>query len=154
MKRAFPSTVLLASLLGGCFEGDPGDATLDRVEDDLLDAACVRAVRCRLSADVDSCRASATRFDWLVRGLAAVRAGRATYHGDRMADCIAATRDGECTLSTLVETDRVCDGVFQGAMEEGASCFDATDCATGKCRKPSCTAACCTGVCDVPDAKN
>jgi hypothetical protein len=129
-----PTVALLAAVVAaGCDVRNTAVADLDGVPAAFLDAACARAVACRGAPDLDACRASEQPPTVIVRLVASVKAGRAVYHADRMADCLARTRASDCTLSQASTTSAICDEAFEGTVAAGGPCS-----ANGECRSRSC----------------
>src|SRR5262245_12865848 len=154
MARALRYTLFFMLWAAGCHAGDPGDVTLARVPDEYLAAVCASAVRCRYHLDVATCRASSVAPDWLITGLAAVKAGLATYRGHRMAACIERLSGGECTVTSVLATGLVCREVFEGALLADEPCDGNVECGSGSCSSIVCAGACCTGTCDLPEPHN
>jgi len=151
--------LVAAGSLAACGGGGGGSIAIEDLPDELEQAQCEQAVRCGESPDMATCLASsfAEREDELKSLTNAVNAGTVEYHGDLARECLNLFADFDCTYSGSQEVfeqiEETCAAVFEGNMVEGGACVLNDECVgDGDCvTDPTCTMACCAGVCGPPE---
>lgn len=139
----------LAVLLGSACSG--GDSiAIDDLQQTLIDHYCSVYVDCGIMDDLDQCRAYfAKTFTSDADLIAAVKAGKVIYHGDKAAECLDLV-GGSCDRDQVLgarTNGQVCDDVYEGTVHaDGACAFDA-ECISQDCVIPTCVDACCQGTC-------
>lgn len=142
--RKLALAVLLVSGCGG------GSIDIDDLQDTLVDRYCDVYVDCGIMEDLDQCRAYFDKtFDVDADIIAAVKAGRVIYHGDKAADCldlIGGSCDRDAVLGSRTN-GQVCDDVYEGTVHANGACAFDEECISQDCEVPSCDQACCQGMC-------
>jgi hypothetical protein len=152
-KTTEPTTKILMTavlLLAACGGGDEAVAPipLDRVPAEVSKALCEKIYTCCSPAermensltgtDAASCQAKLAAFPaFYLDFQVALAAGRAVYHGDRMATCLADLRAGSCdkikATAGGADISKVCKGVFEPRVAPGGHCGAWWDCVDGWC---------------------
>jgi hypothetical protein len=145
--------IALACLGCGGDSGDDGGAVpLDGVPAALGKSFCQKVQTCCSAAereanplaggDVATCQARVTALLAVVFPdvKESVTRGRATYHGDRMAACLASLDSQSCDQARPTNVTAnimgACTGAFEPRVPPGGDCGDNGDCATGFCDGP------------------
>jgi hypothetical protein len=138
----------------------PGDPIpIASFGNEYVNASCAAAARCGAYPTLASCLATNQVGGGFLTLQADVAAARVTYDPAKAATCLAAVRNGPCTVTASVAESAnasACDGVFGGTVAVGGACFISGECAgTSICIPPAaCATACCMGVCTAPVAAN
>ncbi|HEX7507190.1 MAG TPA: hypothetical protein VF550_10490 [Polyangia bacterium] len=133
-----------------------GTGVVADFENAYLPALCQYDVTCHVTASVDGCRADLSAY-WQrsIRKLQSeLESGRAVYDADKASSCVDAIQSAPCPSASNSWKPFAwgCQGVFQGAVVTGQSCFSDLECASGHCKWSlsdayNCTISCCPGAC-------
>jgi Dickkopf-like protein len=133
--------------VAACGDNLTGTALAD-FEAANANAACERAVRCGLVGDVATCE-GVQRVQHDVDLFDAIDAGLVRYDGPSAAACIAERAALSCDLTSreVRVTSLACEQMFAGTLKANAACVIDEECISGRCDRPGCMQACCTGTC-------
>jgi hypothetical protein len=141
---------ILAGTLAAC--GSIG-VPIDDFVAEYIAAECAMWTRCHVASDQAFCVAAMRAFrnpDKLAREVAAVKAGKAVYDGNRARGCVDSFAKISCDELWSNSTGGIgsaCQGTFSGgATADGDSCLDNVECLPGSYCAFT-TSDSCTGVC-------
>jgi hypothetical protein len=143
-------TVVPVLLLLACGGSDDSVAPvpLAQVPAEVSKALCEKIYSCcspaermenpLAGADVASCQAKFAAFSaFYLDFTVALAQGRAVYHGDKMARCLADLRAGSCDRlkpsAGGSDVTKVCKGAFEPRVPPGGACGAWWDCVDGWC---------------------
>ena len=144
------------SLLLGCSGGDDQKAPVDQasipleqMDGVLRKALCQKVYSCcsagerkdnpAVGTDVKSCETTLPGYATFLLGELAVsvREGRAIYHGDKLARCLAQLQTQSCEQVKMpiggLDVGEFCEGVIEPKVPLGGACLEFWDCAGGWC---------------------
>ncbi len=153
LRFPLASLVCLASFgaaVAGCDDGAPKPIELAAYRAELEAAACELAVRCELSPDASTCRATRFADRATLQLLADVGFGVVSYDAAAGRACVEAVRAAPCLDTAQATSDlaAACAGVFQGTLSSGEGCFVGAECTSGYCDRADCKPdTCCAGAC-------
>jgi len=148
-------TVAMCTACGSDASAPPPDDTpvdIDQYQSAFIDAICRLAARCGQVDDVATCKSQDVgvnpRFDLV----AAVKAGKVIFHGDKARECINATyASGSCEAAQLTFASLqtpACLEVLEGAVPGAGACAFNEECISQRCDRSMCTGdPCCIGKC-------
>jgi hypothetical protein len=144
--------VLAAGALLSCGEGAPSPGApvpLEQMEARVRQALCAKVYSCcsaterqdnpAIGIDPASCEATLPGYATFLLGEVAVsvRAGRAVYHGDKLATCLANLQRQSCAQVKMTEggldVGDFCPGVIEPKVPLGGACLEYWDCIGGWC---------------------
>lgn len=149
-----PSVGVVVAMLAGCLSSCGSLAVpVDDFVPGYYAAECAMWTRCHLSSDQAYCvavQSTLTPSDRLVREVAAVKAGKAKYNGQKARACLDAFAGISCDelmSGSSGDPSRACQGIFSGGTTaDGDSCLDTVECHPGSNCALATTDAC-AGVC-------
>jgi hypothetical protein len=144
------SLLLAGVFIAGCGggSGSSGPIALADLGPAVVSADCSLAVRCGLSPDEATCKASTTAST--ARITAQVNAGQLRYDGQAAATCIDAAAAQPCDRTTResTATPRACVEALAGLVPIGGACVDSQTCTSNNCDTSTCTGTtCCMATC-------
>lgn len=135
--------------LAACGDGGGGGVAIDDLDSELARVTCAKLVECCTTQefmeqtfgaeDETECRALFGAFAGILVNVYkdSIAAGRLVYHGDRMADCVAAIEGQTCTEYAMVGDGDFatagCENPFEGKVAAGGQCALDEDCTSGWC---------------------
>jgi len=140
--------VLVPLALGACGGGN-GTVAITDLGPRVQQASCAHEVRCGVYPDEATCEAAFSTVDFGQLQVD-VAAGKTSYDGKAVADCLAVVRDQSCSITVELSTPApaVCARAIVGTLGTGAGCYSDEECASGSCDTSACTStSCCLGTC-------
>lgn len=143
--------LVLAVLVAACGSDSSGPIAIDDLDQALIDRYCTTYVQCGVMPDEATCQAYFAKLLQLDQDqVAAVKAGKIIYHGDKAAQCIDLI-GGTCDRTDVLgnrTNGEVCDEVYDGTVAADGACALNEECISQVCTKGSCgTNTCCMGTC-------
>jgi len=129
-----------------------GSIPIDGLGAAAVDAFCDIYVRCGLFPDQATCH-SLYGLDIMVDAdlVAAVKAGKVIYHGDKARVCFDEFTATTCERSEVFSSRNqplACDQTFEGTVGDAGACALNEECISRVCSIPSCPSnTCCMGTC-------
>ncbi len=156
MRPLLPAAAFL--LLLACTSSPPpddgpsiaaGPVPLDQMEARVRKALCAKVYSCcsaderkenpAIGKDIASCEATLPGYATFLLGEVAVsvRSGRAVYHGDKLAACLASIQQQSCAQVKMpmggLDVGDFCPGVIEPRVPIGGACLEYWDCMGGWC---------------------
>jgi hypothetical protein len=148
--------VLVVLVIAACGpDSGSGSIPIDGLEAAGLNVICDIYARCGVFPDIESCRST---YNVLLSSnspdnnrVAAVKAGRVIYHGDKARECyneFAGTSCDRAQAFSNRNTPLACDETFVGTVGDAGACVLNEECVSQRCSVPTCGAnMCCQGTC-------
>lgn len=139
--------VILAGALAAAACGG-SSVSIDDLPGELEAAQCGRAVRCGVFTSLADCKAFVNADITQLRR--SIEAGRVSYDGDLVADCVSILGSASCdeTVEDARVTPKACTDAIRGTVADAGTCYTSQECVSGSCDRPSCNMACCVGTCN------